>query len=248
MSSVITELFKEIFYRLIFCIISTIVTFIIFFFFKECLLINSINDLYNLNKNLFPYLEFSSITELYIIYFKIIIFFVLIFNSPLYIYHIYIFYYKCLTNKQKKLYNFFCLFAYIYNNIILYLILKKIVPYIYTLTLNLQLDPNNNLGISLDFHFQVSNFINLIFILIIFFITINCIILYICFKNINTDFNIKQLYDIKKMIIIFFAIIFILLLPPDIKIQITIGIFIIFYIENIIILFFFFNILKKVNG
>ncbi len=230
--------FKELIIRVFFCILVIILNFIIFFFFKEILLIFTINLFFTSSYiDIFPYIEFKTISILYYYYIKLCFFYSIIISIPFIFYQLYLFFINGLKiyekkNIKKQIYIlfFFTLLYYIFFK-------KYVILILYKLYLDLQINPEYNLGIAVDYNFQINSFINIIYIYLYIFFFIIFMYIFVLLKK---KIDIKIIYMRKLYIYLFFFLIF-FIIPPLINLQLIIFIILFFFSEFIIFILGFYT-------
>lgn len=232
---------QEIRYRLFFCILTFISTFIISFLFREELLYLLIKPLIfiNFNENNINKLIFLNITEAFETYMFICLYFSILFTLKIFIFQIISFLSEALYQNEKKFITFFLINGYLLFLIIFYLIYNFLIPIIWKFFIFFQ---NNSLSsfdlefiaqLSIYIYFFLTLILKLIFILLIPFIFGVAITIF--------EINLYKITKNRPFFLFLNLIIATIVSPPDIFSQIFITFLLTLFLEIIFIYNFIFK-------
>ena len=228
---------KEVKYRLIYCIISFFLSFLILFIFAKELLFIIVNPLLKINKeNDFYYFIFTDMADVLLIYIKIAFVLSIISIIPLILFQIWFFLVQGLYNYEKNFLLFLLLFSLIFFISIFLFLYIYLIPFIWSFFINFELTMNNSL-FGIYYEAKINDYVNFMFYIFGIFCSFLLIpVIMICllyFKILNIQFFVSY----RKYFIITIFILGGVLSPPDIFSQIFISSIILFVYE--IILFYY---------
>nr|AEP41300.1 SecY [Phytophthora primulae]AEP41301.1 SecY [Phytophthora primulae] len=231
----------ELKYNFFIILITFFYLFLISYYFSDQLIYLLVHNL--LNQNMLKYFIFTNITEIFITNIFIAVFIAIFLTTQLSFFLIWFFLLKGLYKFENLIFLKFYFFFIMFNFIIINLIFKNIIPYLWNFLLNLNF--TNFYILTIYFEPKINNYFNFIFtsFIYIFIIFLYFYILFFCFFN--NIFSIQLLINLRKFfyfkIIIFSAFI----TPSDILNFILIYFLFILIFEIFIYILIYLNKYKK---
>ena len=234
---------NELKYRFLYILISFFFNFIVLFFFAKDVLFILIKPLLLVNNN-FNYFIFTNMSDVLLIYLKIVFFISLILSIPVVLIQIWFFLVEGLYRYEKYFlivlfYSF--VFIFLCINFILY---SYLIPMIWVFFVNFELTSSEFI-FNIYYEARITDYVN--FMLEIF-LMFSSLLIFPLFMVLLIYFNIFKLeffFFYRKYFYIFFLILAGFFSPPDIFSQLFIVFPIIFFYELILIIgLFLYNYLK----
>lgn len=235
--------FLEIKNRLFLVFLAWISTLIIAYIYKEILLFLIVKPILQFSNVKFSYFIFTSLTEIFSTYIKLIYF---IGYQILYIYmyyHIYLFLIPSIYHFEYKIFKIFFLLGIFFGGCSIIFFNKILLPLSWNFFLSFQ-EILSKKALTLFFEAKLSEYVNLyiFFYYICYFNFQIFVFIFIFFNYINK--KIKTLKNLRKIFYFIFFFLATVLTPPDIISQVIFGLNMIVIFEILIVSILFKNILK----
>lgn len=227
-------------YELKINILITCLSFLLFFLTSYCFFNQLIYLLIKIfiNKYILKYFIFTNITEMFSTNILISIYVSSFFIMPLLFFQYWLFILKgCFQSENFIIFKIYISYI-ILNFINLFIILFKIIPYIWYYFININNNTNNFL-FAIYFEPNIYNYISFVFSTFFFIYFIFIYISVFIYISISHFSNITQIIRLRKFFYLKFIIISIIISPPDFYNQIIILFLFLFLFELFIFIFIF---------
>lgn len=216
--------FKEIYNRLIICMLTTTLNFIVLYCYKEQI----VYILGQHQQTLFPYFISTGLTEIFFIFIKLSLFLAFYFSYPILLIQLGIFLTPGLYKYEYIIIrNFFLLSLNLYFSTTL-LAFKYFLPYCWKFFTSFQMKADESL-VSIHLETRISDYLNFFFEI---FISLNIVLhIFLIFIVLLYKFTLNFIIVYRKFFHIILFTFATVITPPDILSQILIGFFFIVSFE-----------------